>query len=263
MRADSLKRTLWIALSATILATSGQAYQRADMPEQRRASPYSDTSPYSDIGTFGYLSRELPETYGTRVAQEGGDVERSLRPRARPSGLAVSGLVGENSALGEPVAVDQTGTIVRPRPRADTATDITDRAIVEQLPDNQDTVELTAEPADDILRPLARPQGFGQEVRSASSAQQIRRVQQENESTPSTPTVRRAANAEHQIPLDQMTLIGIFGTDETRRALLRLPNGDFQPIARGTVVDGWRVLTIDRAAVRISRNSEVLVLEMP
>ena len=77
------------------------------------------------------------------------------------------------------------------------------------------------------------------------------------------PTVTTAAVNEGQIDLERITLIGVFGTDDARRAILRTPDGDFTPIARGSVVDGWRVLTIDRESVRIARGSDVLVLQKP
>ncbi|QIK39410.1 hypothetical protein G8E03_00750 [Pontibrevibacter nitratireducens] len=267
MQSGGLTSTLRFAFAAIVIATGAHAHATADFPAPASSAIGPAPAVSMDIPLHGHLSRNVSPVAGLRVAQAGeqtsGAVETSMPPRPRPSGINMSGLVGENSIIGEPVAVDQTGTIVRPRPRATVATDITDRAVVEQLPDTDAPIDVVSEPASDILRPRPRPEGFGREIRSIVTQQQIQRVQEENESTPATATVRNAASDDDRISLDRITLIGVFGTEETRRALLRMPNGDFQPIARGTLVDGWRVLTIDRDTVRIGRNSEVLILEMP
>ncbi|SOH92885.1 hypothetical protein SAMN06273572_101736 [Monaibacterium marinum] len=250
--------TLWITLAATMMATGGLAYERAGISHAAQVeSPLT-----ADIPHAGYLPRPAPSGAGYRVAQAGEVLELSIRPRPRPTGLTLTGLVGESAASGEPVYTDASGTIIRPQPRPQGTTVVA----ADSAPDPQQevtTAGLTPDVVEDILRPQPRPAGFAQSVRAAAATRDVAPVLQQNQSTPTTATVREAVSGPNQIALDRITLIGVFGTDEARRALLRTPEGDFQPVARGTVVQGWRVLTIDRETVRIGRNAEVMLLELP
>ena len=254
--------TASLALFATLATGPARAHPGPETSLSVSAAP---SLALPDEIAAGYLDRTLPATPRILVAQEGGAVETSVRPRPRPTGLGLRNLVGQNSAGGQPVEADNSGAILRPQPRADVATSITDRAVADAVAERAaaSPVQLTAEPPDAILRPRPRPEGFGQEIRAARAAAEIARVQAENDSTPATRTVSDASVERDRLALDQITLIGVFGTDESRRALLRLPSGEFEPVARGSVIDGWRVLTIDRESVRIGRNSEVLVLVKP
>ena len=253
-------RVAALALAALTAAGAAQALPSPHTPVTAAADrPHDLTTQVTD----GYLDRSLPDLPHILVAQEGEPVLTSVRPQPRPSSLGVSGLVRQGSGSGAPVVAGQDGSILRPAPRPDTAVSITDSAVAEALPEPPGPVDLTAEDEDDILRPRPRPTGFGQAIRARAAAEEIARVQEQNESTPATPTVTTAAVNEDQIDLERITLIGVFGTDDSRRAILRTPDGDFTPIARGSVVDGWRVLTIDRESVRIARGTDVLVLQKP
>ncbi|WP_316016194.1 type IV pilus biogenesis protein PilP, partial [Roseobacter sp. HKCCA0434] len=185
----------------------------------------------------------------------------------RPGSVGTAGLVGAGSQTGEPVVASPDGAILRPRPRANVAREITDRAEADRLALIEAVrpapTDLTGEAPGTILRPRPRPAELLAAARAAAAQEQIERVQRENNSTPPTPVVEDNVTERQQIALDQISLIGIFGTEDARRAMLRLPSGSFESVVRGTVVDGWRVLAIGRDNVRISRAGETLVLSRP
>ena len=81
-------------------------------------------------------------------------------------------------------------------------------------------------------------------------------------SGPTGPGVANAATLNNAIALDQMNLIGVFGSNGSRRALVRMPNGEVRRVAKGAVVEGWVVSRIDKDAMRITRGGEAQVLKV-
>ncbi|MEM9009630.1 MAG: hypothetical protein AAGE18_00265 [Pseudomonadota bacterium] len=81
---------------------------------------------------------------------------------------------------------------------------------------------------------------------------------------PATPTaVAQAATIPDAINLDAISLIGVYGSTSSRRALIRLPNGRFVRVARGGNLDGWEVLAIDEDSLRLRRGRETRTLNIP
>lgn len=66
----------------------------------------------------------------------------------------------------------------------------------------------------------------------------------------------RPAVTEPGVPIDRTMLVGILGFENGRKALLRLPNGDYRYVIVGDVLDGWRISMIGVDAMRITRNGE-------
>lgn len=73
--------------------------------------------------------------------------------------------------------------------------------------------------------------------------------------TPGPKTVRAAAS-EFGLALDQTSLVGIIDARSGRKALVRLPSGDFRKVARGDDIEGWRVNSISREALRLTRRGQ-------
>lgn len=69
------------------------------------------------------------------------------------------------------------------------------------------------------------------------------------------PSVRVAA-VERGLPPDHAALIGILSLESGRKALLRLPNGDYRALRVGDVLEGWRVSAIGLDAMRVSKGGE-------
>ena len=58
------------------------------------------------------------------------------------------------------------------------------------------------------------------------------------------------------LSLDETSLIGIIDAKTGREALVRLPNGSFRKVSRGDEIEGWRVSSINREAVRLTRQGQ-------
>lgn len=82
--------------------------------------------------------------------------------------------------------------------------------------------------------------------------------------TSQTPkSVAALATDEARLPLNSLSLIGVFGTSSSRRALLRLRTGRYIKVKQGDDVGGWNVSAIGESSVRIKKGSRDEVLRMP
>lgn len=68
-------------------------------------------------------------------------------------------------------------------------------------------------------------------------------------------TVRSAAR-KVGLSLDETSLIGVIDARSGRRALVRMPTGDYRKVAKGDDLDGWRVSSISREAMRLTRRGQ-------
>ena len=106
-------------------------------------------------------------------------------------------------------------------------------------------------------RPKSIRARLSKEVRG--SAQSVPRA---SRSRPAGPGVANAATLKDAIELSAMNLLGVFGKQGSRRALLRLPSGEVMRVSRGAVVDGWVVARIDKTSMRITRGGEAQTLNV-
>ncbi|MEM0987314.1 MAG: hypothetical protein AAGK00_00430 [Pseudomonadota bacterium] len=58
------------------------------------------------------------------------------------------------------------------------------------------------------------------------------------------------------LALNETSLLGVLQGQNGRQALVRLPSGDFRKVARGDMLDGWRVTSIGTAAMRLSKQGQ-------
>ncbi|MEO1777219.1 MAG: amidophosphoribosyltransferase [Pseudomonadota bacterium] len=83
-------------------------------------------------------------------------------------------------------------------------------------------------------------------------------------STDTNPTTAHLATDRGALPLRQLTVIGIFGTDAAPRALLRMPGGQITQVAVGDTVRQGTIVAIAGTSVTLatamSRTSQ---LDMP
>lgn len=80
---------------------------------------------------------------------------------------------------------------------------------------------------------------------------------------PSSASVARSATLENAINLNRINLIGVYGTPDNRRALVRLPNGKYQKVKVGDRLDGGKVSAIGDDDLRYKKGSRDVVLKMP
>lgn len=61
----------------------------------------------------------------------------------------------------------------------------------------------------------------------------------------------------------KISLVGVFGTSSSRRALIRTSNGRYVKVKRGQNVGGWRVSAIGESTVKITRGVRSRTLRLP
>lgn len=115
--------------------------------------------------------------------------------------------------------------------------------------------------------PAARPDNIEQLVAAAQQAVPAVVVAPESiaraPSIPSNADVTRAATERNAIRLRDINLIGVTGTPNDRRALVRLPSGRFVRVGVGDRLDGGRVAAIGENSLQYVRNGRNVTLEIP
>ena len=80
---------------------------------------------------------------------------------------------------------------------------------------------------------------------------------------PTRASVARRATVENALRLNRLSLVGVFGAEGARRALVRLPSGRFEKVKVGDRIDGGRVRAIDDGRLIYARGGRNVALEMP
>jgi hypothetical protein len=75
--------------------------------------------------------------------------------------------------------------------------------------------------------------------------------------------VARAATERNVVRMNRISLIGVYGTPQSRRALVRLGNGRYVKVEVGDRLDSGRVVAIGADALRYQRGGRNIVLSMP
>ncbi|MEL7464894.1 MAG: hypothetical protein AAFN79_12550 [Pseudomonadota bacterium] len=115
---------------------------------------------------------------------------------------------------------------------------------------------VAAAPAPAARPASIRPRPRAQTVAATSAVSRVER------GPPAGPGLANAATLRDALQLTEINLLGVFGQPGSRRALLRLGNGDVMRVSRGTVVDGWVVSRIEAASMRITRGGEARTLQL-
>lgn len=133
-----------------------------------------------------------------------------------------------------------------------------------------DTPDATEQAVTSSLVPVGRPRNMAAIVEQADvrpdpqplqTAAVAPRTIQPN--IPSSAGVARSATLENAINLNRINLIGVYGTPDNRRALVRLPNGKYEKVKIGDRLDGGRVSAIGDDDLRYQKNGRAVVLKMP
>ena len=118
------------------------------------------------------------------------------------------------------------------------------------------------------LRPELRPANVPQPAATQASAASTAGVATAAPATtrPSGPIpggVAANATEESVLPLRQMSLLGVAGTSSSRRALIRLRNGDVITVRVGDSLDGGQVTAITSTSVNYVKRGTTYGIEMP
>jgi type IV pilus biogenesis protein PilP len=105
--------------------------------------------------------------------------------------------------------------------------------------------------------PLARPSGLAEAVREAA-VQAVRPPP-----PPSGASVAQAATIRNGLRLNQVNLVGVYGSSSSRRALVRMPGGRFVMVTVGDRLDGGRVAAISANSLVYTKSGRNVTLEVP
>lgn len=135
----------------------------------------------------------------------------------------------------------------------------------------------TAQAVAQSLTPRARPRNFNRIVARARANPEnapetiektVRTVAQVTPKTvkpaaPSKASVTRSATIKNAIRLNRVNLMGVYGTQTNRRALVRLANGRYKKVKVGDRIDGGRISAIGEGQLRYTKNGRNIVLKLP
>ena len=125
--------------------------------------------------------------------------------------------------------------------------------------------EATSSKAEEVLAvaespmPVRRPERLSApDVQQAAS----RKAKAKPIAAGRSPASVSSAAGERGLQLDETSLIGVIDTNAGRSALVRLPDGDFRKVSRGDDLDGWRVSSIGRDRIRLTRQGRNRTLNL-
>ncbi|WP_371223077.1 hypothetical protein [Roseovarius sp. 2305UL8-3] len=130
----------------------------------------------------------------------------------------------------------------------------------------------TAQAVSASLKPNTRPRNFDGIVQRTkrnqqkAEAEQPVRVAAAQKVTPKIPTaasVSKQATQRNALKFKRVNLIGVYGTPNNRRALVRMNNGRYKKVKVGDRLDGGKVRAIGDGDLRYQKGGRTVVLTMP
>ena len=227
--------------SATPMQASLVANVATQRPRRRAGVNTSPTTSSVSASLIPLERAEATEPRPTETQHAAIDPAVVSVPEPRPQTSPVRAIQPEQQPDTTTVAAQKENVVV---PAPLDATSLTAPEIVASTPDPEERLAALASP-----EPLRRPSKLrAAEPQLPKKAKAI--------TTGRSPASVGNAASEHGLELDQTNLIGVIEARNGRRALVRLPDGDFRKVARGDDVNGWRVNSIERAAMRLTRKGQ-------
>jgi hypothetical protein len=179
--------------------------------------------------------------------------EGALRPRARPERPAPASVNSDaiTAVLGG-IALAAPDPFAGATPRA-----VAQSIRPPQRPRNFDRVVATARSRQQAPATPAPPQAAPEPASVAAAPAVARAI------APVPGGVARAATQDGAMPLRQINLIGVYGTQNARRALVRLSNGQFVRVEVGSDLDGGQVTAIGDTALNYVKRGQTFALQLP
>jgi hypothetical protein len=82
-------------------------------------------------------------------------------------------------------------------------------------------------------------------------------------SIPTSASVAKQATVKNAIDLGSVALIGVYGSQAQRRALVRLPSGKYSRVKIGDKLDGGKVVAISESQLQYQKRSKTITLALP
>jgi len=223
----------------------------------------------------------LPETTPEDIATAPvSDPLQGFRPQTRPEGLAPT--PQELALAAARPKVRPAGLVPPPAPAAPPQPNIAAVvAAIAQAAPASTFVTPTALAIRTSLRPDPRPRNFARVVQRATdlAARQTTRQQAPQQAavqpaaavtnapvraTGSVPRgAARAATLSDAMNLHDVSLVGVYGRPNERRALVRLGNGQFVKVQVGSSLDGGRVSAIGDSVLNYVKRGKTIAIQVP
>jgi hypothetical protein len=186
----------------------------------------------------------------------------SLRPRERPQIILAAGdrarsETASASLASAAPAADGNGSVLaisrRPASKPDDFSGAVEAAVAAavRLPVPKADPEPEAKSAAPDLKPEEQDEADEPEV--ASAAPKI----------PTKASVAKQATFRNALNLSKTNLIGVYGTQSKRYALVRLSTGKYKKVRIGDRIDGGTVKAITQTEVRYQKGGRLVSLKMP
>ena len=241
-------------------------------------NPDSATPTATDTPTFpvdpalsGFRPKLRPEGLKAEneatFAPESGTRVASLRPRARPAAIlaadeAARQASAEASLAAQATLAAQAAVQTEPVPSSQLAVAISRRP--EPRPrDLSRSVEAAVAAAVRTPTPKAQQPADTAQGNSAPEADNEPEVASAAPKIPTKASVAKQATFANAINLSKINLIGVYGTQSNRYALVRQANGRYKKVKVGDNLDGGRVAAITASEIRYQKGSKMLTLALP
>ncbi len=197
----------------------------------------------------------------------------ALRPKLRPASAQEAAEEARKLAEAE-TAETQAQTEARTAAQASTV-DLAalEGAVAEAVAQPDPFAGATSQAVSASLKPNTRPRNFDGIVQrtkrnqqKAETEQQSVRVAAAQKVTPKIPTaasVSKQATQRNALQFKRVNLIGVYGTPNNRRALVRMNNGRYKKVKVGDRLDGGKVSAIGDGDLRYQKGGRTVVLKMP
>jgi hypothetical protein len=208
----------------------------------------------------------------------------SLRPRLRPQAVLAAGEAARRASEAASLAVEAAAVeaavasataadanlsplavsvsrVPAPRPRdLSRAIDAAVAAATRQPESRRAAPE--PEPQQ-VAAPAPRSAGRAKTVEEEEADDEPEVVAQAAPRIPTKANVAKQATFVNAINLSKINLIGVYGTQSRRYALVRQANGRYRKVSVGDSLDGGKVQAITASEVRYQKGGRMLSLEMP
>lgn len=180
-----------------------------------------------------------------------------LRPKLRPQSAQEAAEIAARQAA-------QSAAATTTQPFIDL--DAVNSAVTEAVQTDTGLASATPQAVASSLKPLTRPRNFDRIVRQSTESEQAVAVSAAQKVAPRIPTatsVAKQATERNVLRLRKVNLIGVYGSPNSRRALVRLSNGRYKKVKVGDRLDGGRVSAIGDTELRYQKSGRSVVLKMP
>ncbi len=209
------------------------------------------------------------------LATEEGTVVTSLRPRARPQTVLAAGerarsetAAASLAAPAEAPSAEEEAVLAASNPSVLTIS----RRPAAKPKDFSRAVEAAVAAA--VRAPEPEPEPEPEKVAKkapapdlkedeAAEAEEPEKVASAAPKIPSSANVAKQATFRNALNLSKINLIGVYGTQSKRYALVRQSNGKYKKVKVGDRIDGGRIEAITQSEVRYQKGGRLVTLKMP